>query len=49
MISDKMIAGKPVIHAFAESNPGDSFHLVEPNLEDVFFVKTKLNLVTETL
>ena len=44
-----MIAGKPVIHAFAESNPDNGFKLVEPSLEDVFFVKTKLNLVTETL
>ena len=49
VISDKMIAGKPVIHAFAESNPDNGFKLVEPSLEDVFFVKTKLNLVTETL
>lgn len=49
VISDKMIAGKPVIHAFAESNPDNGFKLVEPSLEDVFFVKTKLNLVTETI
>jgi ABC-type multidrug transport system ATPase subunit len=49
IISDKMIAGKPVIHAFAESDPSDGFKLVEPSLEDVFFVKTKLNLLAETV
>ncbi|MDA9312329.1 ABC transporter ATP-binding protein [Vicingaceae bacterium] len=45
VISDKMIAGKPVIHAFSDINPSDGFNLVEPSLEDVFFVKTKLNQV----
>ncbi len=49
VISDKMIAGKPVIHAFAESDPSNGFHLVEPSLEDVFFVKTKLNQVAVTV
>jgi ABC-type multidrug transport system ATPase subunit len=49
VISDKMIAGKPVIHAYAESNPDHGFKLVEPSLEDVFFVKTKLNQVSQTV
>ena len=40
VISDKMIAGKPVIHAFAKTNPSNGFNSVEPSLEDVFFVKT---------
>tara|TARA_B110000046_G_scaffold112201_1_gene119321 strand:+ start:11996 stop:12886 length:891 start_codon:yes stop_codon:yes gene_type:complete len=49
VISDKMIAGKPVIHAFSDINPSDGFNLVEPSLEDVFFVKTKLNQVIESV
>lgn len=49
VISDKMIAGKPVIHSYSESNPENGFSLVEPSLEDVFFVKTKLNIVSETV
>ena len=44
VISDKMIAGKPVIHVYADTNPSNGFSSVAPNLEDVFFVKTKLNL-----
>ena len=49
VISDKMIAGKPVIHAFSDINPSDGFNLVEPSLEDFFFVKTKLNQVIESV
>ncbi|MBI2279454.1 MAG: ABC transporter ATP-binding protein [Bacteroidetes bacterium] len=39
VISDKMVAGNPLIHVLSESNPGDGFEQVEPNLEDVFFTK----------
>ncbi len=39
VISDKMVAGKPQIHVLSDTNPGDGFAAVEPNLEDVFFVK----------
>ena len=42
VISDKMVAGKPVIHVYNESNPGDGFSTVAPNLEDVFFTKVYL-------
>jgi len=42
VISDKMVAGKPIIHVFADSNPGSGFENVEPNLEDVFFTKVNL-------
>ncbi|MCG8329142.1 MAG: ABC transporter ATP-binding protein [Chitinophagales bacterium] len=37
VISDKMVAGKPQIHILSESDPGDGFTSVAPNLEDVFF------------
>ena len=39
IISNKMVAGQPLIHVFSESNPQNGFELVPPNLEDVFFSK----------
>lgn len=39
VISNKMVGGLPLIHILSESNPGDGFQQVEPNLEDVFFSK----------
>jgi ABC-type multidrug transport system ATPase subunit len=39
VISDKMVAGRPQIHVLSNSSPGAGFTSVEPNLEDVFFVK----------
>ena len=39
VISDKMVAGRPQIHVMAESNPGNGFINVDPNLEDVFFTR----------
>tara|TARA_B100001109_G_scaffold255711_1_gene260270 strand:+ start:1732 stop:2622 length:891 start_codon:yes stop_codon:yes gene_type:complete len=42
VISDKMVAGKPVIHIYQNENPGNGFKAVTPNLEDVFFTKTKV-------
>ena len=37
IISSKMVAGQPVIHILSETNPGEGFSQVSPNLEDVFF------------
>ena len=39
VISNKMVAGKPQIHVLSDSNPGEGFVHVAPNLEDVFFSK----------
>jgi ABC-type multidrug transport system ATPase subunit len=39
IISNKLVGGKPLIHAFAEASPGNGFELAEENLEDVFFAK----------
>ncbi|MFT4754526.1 MAG: ABC-2 type transport system ATP-binding protein [Salibacteraceae bacterium] len=39
VISNKMVAGQPLIHVFSETNPGAGFESVTPNLEDVFFSK----------
>ena len=46
VISDKMVAGKPLIHVLSDTNPGDGFNSVAPNLEDVFF--TKIHVSSET-
>ncbi len=39
VISDKMVAGKPLIHVLNDTNPGAGFESVAPGLEDVFFSK----------
>jgi ABC-2 type transport system ATP-binding protein len=48
VISEKMIAGKPLIHIQSETNPSAGFKAVEPNLEDVFFsfIKSSSESVT---
>ena len=47
VISNKMVAGKPQLHVLSETNPGDGFTPVEPNLEDVFFTKINSNQPVE--
>lgn len=37
VISTKIIEGKLNLHVLADSNPGDGFESVYPNLEDVYF------------
>lgn len=37
VISTKLLAGRSVVHAYAESDPSDGFEAVEPDLEDVYF------------
>jgi len=37
IISKKLVAGEPLVHAFSHENPGFDFVRIEPNLEDVFF------------
>lgn len=39
VISKRLVAGRPVVHIFAESNPGEGFEAAEPDLEDVYFVE----------
>jgi ABC-2 type transport system ATP-binding protein len=43
VISDKMVAGKPLIHVLSDSNPGTGFKSVPPGLEDVFFSKINVS------
>ncbi|HEY6850210.1 MAG TPA: ABC transporter ATP-binding protein [Terracidiphilus sp.] len=37
IISNKLVAGRPQIHVFADAQPEDGFIPVVPDLEDVFF------------
>lgn len=37
VISTRMVGGRPLIHAYSESDPGDGFEPAEADLEDVFF------------
>ncbi len=37
LISNKLVAGRPIIHVMSDSKPGDGFIPAEPSLEDVFF------------
>ncbi|MCO5275236.1 MAG: ABC transporter ATP-binding protein [Flavobacteriales bacterium] len=37
MISNRLVAGEPVIHLLGDERPADGFVAVEPSLEDVFF------------
>ncbi|MEO8472408.1 MAG: ABC transporter ATP-binding protein [Chryseolinea sp.] len=39
IISSKLVGGKPLIHAFSETDPDNGFAKAEENLEDVFFAK----------
>ena len=37
VISTKLMAGRTIIHVFAESSPGAEFEPVEPDMKDVYF------------
>lgn len=39
VVSEKMIAGKPIIHVFADSSPESGFDAVPADLEDVYFAQ----------
>ena len=39
VISEKRIAGQPVIHVYADGSPGAGFAKVTPDLEDVYFTE----------
>lgn len=39
IISSKLVAGKPILHVFSDTDPEDGFAAVSPDLEDVFFSK----------
>ena len=37
VISTRLLAGRTIVHVYAESSPGDEFESVEPDLKDVYF------------
>jgi hypothetical protein len=37
VISTKMLAGRTLVHVYADSAPGPGFEAAEPDLEDVYF------------
>jgi ABC-2 type transport system ATP-binding protein len=37
VISTKLLAGRTVVHVYADTSPGAGFEAVEPDLEDVYF------------
>lgn len=39
VLSNKLVAGRPLIHVYADSQPDASFNAAENTLEDVFFAK----------
>lgn len=39
VISNKRVAGSPLINVFSDNNPGNEFAAAEDNLENVFFAK----------
>ena len=41
VISSKLIEGRPVVHVYSETCPGQGYESVDPNLEDVFFSQIK--------
>jgi ABC-2 type transport system ATP-binding protein len=41
VLSTRLIAGQPRIHIYSESDPGDGFTQVDPDLEDVYFQRLR--------
>ena len=41
VLSTRLVAGMPVIHVFSEDRPDEGFELVDPGLEDVYFLKLR--------
>ncbi|MES2485268.1 MAG: hypothetical protein V4581_04875, partial [Bacteroidota bacterium] len=37
VISDKLIAGKPMLHVLSDVQPDAGFEVIQPDLEDVYF------------
>ncbi len=41
VLSTRLVGGKPQINVYAESQPDDGFVMVEPDLEDVYFLQVR--------
>jgi ABC-2 type transport system ATP-binding protein len=38
VVSTHLVGGQHEVRVYADSNPGDGFHAVESDLEDVYFL-----------
>lgn len=43
VIADRLLLGKPIIHIYAEENPGHGFTPAETTLDDVYFSEISKN------
>ena len=41
VLTTRLVAGKPQINVYSETQPDDGFRLVEANLEDVYFLQLR--------
>jgi ABC-type multidrug transport system ATPase subunit len=41
VLSTRLVAGKPQINVYAETQPDEGFEMVEPDLEDVYFLQLR--------
>jgi hypothetical protein len=41
VLSTRLVGGRPLIHVFSASAPGEGFVAVEPDLEDVYFQRLR--------
>jgi ABC-type multidrug transport system ATPase subunit len=41
VLSTRLVAGKPQINVYAETQPDEGFKMVEPDLEDVYFLQLR--------
>lgn len=41
ILSTRLVGGRPLIHVFSETAPGNGFTAVEPDLEDVYFQRLR--------
>jgi ABC-2 type transport system ATP-binding protein len=39
VLSERFVAGRPTLHVYSENHPGEGFEQIEPDLEDVYFLK----------
>jgi ABC-type multidrug transport system ATPase subunit len=44
VVSVRLLAGRPVIHVYSETDPGHGFTAIEPDLEDVYFQQIGLSV-----
>lgn len=41
VLSSRLVGGQPQVHVYSETDPGDGFVRIDPNLEDVYFARLR--------